>query len=73
MQGRTRALEGWPSGLAEKMTSEKGLEGERLHRLHGGASRGQGQPGPGSPEEHAEDTGPWLGGGSRSPGGPWGL
>ena len=39
MQGRARALEGWPSSLAEKMTSEKGLEGERLHRLHGGLSR----------------------------------
>ena len=35
---------------------------------------GQGQPGPGSPEEHAEeDTGPRPGGGSRSPGGPWGA
>lgn len=79
MQGRARALEGRPSGLTEKMMSEKGLEGERLHRLQGWVvSRGQGQPGPGSPGEHAEgghvapDTWRRQGGGSRSPGGPWG-
>ena len=49
------------------MTSEKGLEGERLHRLWGE------RPGPRAagaklveePEE--EDTWPWQGGGSRSP------
>ena len=65
MQGRARALEGRPSGLTEKMMSEKGLEGERLHRLQGWVvSRGQGQPGPGLPGEHAE-------GGHVAPAGRW--
>lgn len=72
MQGRARALEGRPSGLAEKMTSEKGLEGERLHRLRGERSgpRAAGARLVEEPEE--EDTWPRQGGGNRSRGGPRG-
>lgn len=34
--GRARALQGWPRGLTEKVTSEKGLEGESVSRLQEG-------------------------------------